>query len=68
MNFKKLLRKHGFTCASFAQKMGIDRVTPYNWANGKVMPRYETLVKASALLGETVETIVAAIDKKGEKV
>lgn len=68
MELKALLRKHGFTCASFAQKMGIDRVTPYNWANGKVMPRYDTLVKASALLGETIETIVAAIEKKGEEV
>ncbi len=64
MKFKALLRKHGFTCASFAQKMGLDRVTPYNWANGKVMPRYDTLVKASSILGEPIETIVAAIEGK----
>lgn len=68
MNFKALLRKHGFTCSSFAQKMGLDRVTPYNWVNGKVMPRYDTLVKASEILGESVETIVAAIEFKEAKV
>ena len=67
MNFKELLRKHGFTCASFAKQMGISRVSPYYWAEGKVMPRYETLKQASELLGETIETIVAAIEKKEVK-
>ena len=64
MKFKELLRRHGFTCASFAKQMGLTRATPYYWANGKVMPRYETLKQASELLGESIETIVAAIEGK----
>lgn len=68
MNFKALLRKHGFTCSSFAQKMGLTRATVNNWANNKVLPRYETLSQASTILGESIETIVAAIQSEGEKV
>lgn len=63
MNFKELLRKHGYNLSSLGKKLGINRASPYWWVKRKTIPPRERLEKISEVLGESVETIVEAIEK-----
>jgi transcriptional regulator with XRE-family HTH domain len=64
MTFKELIGKHGFNLASLAKKLGLNKATTYYWVDNHTVPRYETLEQLSALLGESIETIVAALQNK----
>lgn len=63
MTFKELIKKHGFNLSSLAKKLGIDKATTHYWVKHKSIPRRETLEKTAAILGESIDTIVAAISK-----
>lgn len=61
MTFKELIRKHGFNLCSLAKELGIDKSTTHYWVAHRAIPRRETLKKTAAILGESIDTIVAAI-------
>lgn len=61
MTFKKLIKKHGFNLSSLAKKIGVNRATTHYWVAHKAIPRRETLEKVAEVLGESIDTIVAAI-------
>nr|DAU60981.1 MAG TPA: helix-turn-helix domain protein [Caudoviricetes sp.] len=61
MNFKELLKKHGFNLSSLAIKLGVDRATTFYWVKHKAIPRRETLERVAIILEESIDTIVSAI-------
>lgn len=61
MNFKELLKKHGFNLSSLAIKLGVDRATTHYWVKHKAIPRRETLERVAIVLEESIESIVSAI-------
>lgn len=61
MKFKELLKKHGFNLSSLAVKIGVNRATTFYWVKDKTIPRRDTLEKVAEVLGESVDTVVAAI-------
>ena len=61
MNFKELIRKHGYNLSSLAKKLGLDRATTLYWVRKRTFPRRDTLERLSELLDESVETLVDAL-------
>lgn len=61
MTFKELIKKHGFNLSSLAKKLGVDKATTHYWVKYRAIPRRETLEKTAQILGESIDTVVAAI-------
>lgn len=61
MNFKELIKKHGFNFSSLAKKVGVTRAAVSYWFKNRAIPNREVLEKTSEVLDERIDTIVAAI-------
>lgn len=59
--FKQLIKKHGFNLSSLAKKLDINKSSTHYWVKYRAIPRRETLEKCAEILGESIDTIVAAI-------
>ena len=55
-----LRKKLGLSVIQFAEKLGVDRQSVYDWQNGKCHPRFETLEKMNELASEAGIRMVRA--------
>ncbi len=60
MNKLKTIRKQsGLKVKEIAEKMGVSRLTLWNYENGKRKPTFETIVKLSKIYGVSVSDFVS---------
>ena len=58
LNIKQKCEQSNYTPKDLSQLLNTSLTTPYLWFDGKMMPKLNTLVSLSKLLGCTVDDIL----------
>ena len=58
VNIKRMCEQKNYTPKDLSQLLDTALATPYLWFNGEMMPKLNTLVSLSKLLGCTVDELL----------